>query len=71
VHGTDDEVIPFRHGEQLAAAAPAGTPFVRVDGARHMESLSRADVQRVAREHLTPERLITVVVGNQQKINLP
>jgi fermentation-respiration switch protein FrsA (DUF1100 family) len=46
VHGTDDEVIPFRHGEQLAAAAPAGTPFVRVDGARHMESLSRADVQR-------------------------
>ncbi len=46
VHGTADEVIPFRHGEQLAAAAPAGTQFVRVDGARHMESLSRTDVQR-------------------------
>jgi len=46
VHGTDDEVIPFRHGEQLAAAAPPGTAFIRVDGARHMESLTRADVQR-------------------------
>ena len=46
VHGTADEVIPFRHGEQLAAAAPAGSQFVRVDGARHMESLTRADVQR-------------------------
>jgi hypothetical protein len=46
VHGTADEVIPFRHGEQLAAAAPPGTQFIRVDGARHMESLTRADVQR-------------------------
>lgn len=46
VHGTADEVIPFRHGEQLAAAAPPGTQFVRVEGARHMESLTRADVQR-------------------------
>jgi fermentation-respiration switch protein FrsA (DUF1100 family) len=46
VHGTADEVIPFSHGEQLAAAAPAGTVFLRVDGARHMESLTRADVQR-------------------------
>jgi len=46
VHGTADEVIPFSHGEQLAAAAPAGTEFIRVDGARHMQSLLRADVQR-------------------------
>jgi fermentation-respiration switch protein FrsA (DUF1100 family) len=46
VHGTADEVIPFSHGEQLAAAAPPGTQFVRVDGARHMESLTRPDVQR-------------------------
>jgi len=36
-----------------------------------IRKVSRADVQRAAREHLTPERLITVVVGNQQKINLP
>lgn len=50
VHGTYDEVIPFRHGEQLAAAAPAGTRFIRIDGARHMESLTRADVQRQVRE---------------------
>ena len=46
VHGTADEVIPFRHGEQLAAAAPPGTAFIRIDGARHLESLLRADVQR-------------------------
>jgi fermentation-respiration switch protein FrsA (DUF1100 family) len=45
VHGTADEVIPFAHGEQLAAAAPQAK-FIRVDGARHMESLTRADVQR-------------------------
>ena len=46
VHGTADEVIPFKHGEQLAAAAPPGTRFLRVDGGRHMDSLTRADVQR-------------------------
>lgn len=46
VHGTADEVIPFAHGEQLAAAAPAGTEFLRVAGARHMESLTRSDVQQ-------------------------
>jgi len=46
VHGTADEVIPLKHGEQLAAAAPPGSQFIRVDGARHMESLTRADVQR-------------------------
>jgi hypothetical protein len=45
VHGTADEVIPFSHGEQLAAAAP-GAEFIRIDGARHMESLMRGDVQR-------------------------
>jgi len=46
VHGTADEVIPFAHGEQLAAAAPLGTTFLRVEGARHMESLTRPDVQQ-------------------------
>lgn len=45
VHGTADEVIPFSHGEQLAAAA-ANAEFIRVEGARHLEPLTRADVQR-------------------------
>jgi fermentation-respiration switch protein FrsA (DUF1100 family) len=48
VHGTDDEVIPFAHGERLAAASPRAQ-LIRVDGARHMESLLRAEVrQRIA-----------------------
>jgi fermentation-respiration switch protein FrsA (DUF1100 family) len=46
LHGTADEVIPFAHGEQLAAAAPAGTEFIRIEGARHLESLMRADAQQ-------------------------
>jgi len=32
--------------------------------------VTRADVQRVAREHLLPEKLLTVIVGNQQKISV-
>jgi fermentation-respiration switch protein FrsA (DUF1100 family) len=48
VHGTADEVIPFSHGEQLAAKAPPGTTFLRVEGARHMESLTRTDVKQRA-----------------------
>jgi len=35
-----------------------------------IRKISRADVQRVARTHLSPEKLITVIVGNQQKINV-
>lgn len=45
VHGTADEIIPFEHGKRLAAAA-GRAEFFPVDGARHMESLMRADVQR-------------------------
>ena len=56
VHGTDDEIIPFKHGERLAAAAPRAE-FLRVDDARHMESLMRADVQqRVAEAMLNAVR---------------
>jgi len=36
-----------------------------------IRKVSRADVQRVARQHLLPEKLITVIVGNQQRIKLP
>ena len=35
-----------------------------------IQKVNRADVQRVARQYLSPEKLITVIVGNQQKINL-
>ncbi|MCW4462212.1 alpha/beta hydrolase [Sphingomonas sp. BT-65] len=34
LHGTDDTLIPIRHGEQLAAASPNGA-LVRVRGAGH------------------------------------
>lgn len=46
VHGTADEVIPFAHSERLVAAAPPGTVFLPVDGARHLASLTQADVQQ-------------------------
>jgi len=36
-----------------------------------IRKVTRADVQRVARQHLHPENLITVIVGNQQNISLP
>ena len=36
-----------------------------------IRKVSRADVQRVARQYLHPEKLITVVVGDQKKIVLP
>jgi len=35
-----------------------------------IRKVSRADIQRVARTHLSPENFITVVVGNQQKITV-
>lgn len=34
-----------------------------------VRKVTRADIQRVAREHLRPERLITVIVGNQRKVS--
>lgn len=34
-HGTADEVIPFRHGEELFAAAGEPKAFVRLDGFTH------------------------------------
>ncbi|MBA3498463.1 MAG: alpha/beta fold hydrolase [Gemmatimonadales bacterium] len=35
VHGTEDEAVPLVEGERLAAAAPAGTVFLPVQGAGH------------------------------------
>jgi zinc protease len=35
-----------------------------------IRKVSRADVQRVAREHLIPEKLLAIIVGNQQKISV-
>ena len=35
IHGTDDRVVPFRHSEQLFAAANEPKEFVRLDGKGH------------------------------------
>ncbi|CAN5883173.1 alpha/beta hydrolase [soil metagenome] len=35
IHGTNDEVIPFRHGQRLYDAAPGPKQSLWVDGARH------------------------------------
>jgi len=49
LHGTADEVIPFSHGEQLAAAAPKAR-FVRLEGASHMDLLTRPAVRQLVLE---------------------
>lgn len=38
LHGTDDEVIPFSMGEELAAAAAEPAEFVPIPGARHNDT---------------------------------
>jgi fermentation-respiration switch protein FrsA (DUF1100 family) len=45
LHGTADEVIPFAHGERLAAAAPEAV-FIRIEGASHMELLTHPGVRQ-------------------------
>lgn len=35
IHGMDDEVIPFSHGEMLYAAAPEPKSYLWIDGAGH------------------------------------
>ncbi|NET50339.1 MAG: alpha/beta hydrolase [Merismopedia sp. SIO2A8] len=35
IHGTDDPIIPFTHGEQLLALASGPTQFLAVEGAGH------------------------------------
>jgi uncharacterized protein len=43
VHGTDDEVIPFALGEQLAASI-SGARFMKVPGAHHNDLWDRPEV---------------------------
>jgi len=45
LHGTSDAVIPFKHSEQLFAAAREPKRFIRVEGAQHMEAMMRGGVQ--------------------------
>lgn len=41
IHGTADENIPFRHSQELHDANPAATKLWAVEGAGHVEALSR------------------------------
>jgi fermentation-respiration switch protein FrsA (DUF1100 family) len=45
IHGRADQVIPFKHSEQLLAAAKEPKRLIAVDRARHMETVMRPDVQ--------------------------
>lgn len=40
LHGTNDRVIPFHHGEQLFERTREPKTFVRVEGADHIETLA-------------------------------
>ncbi len=42
MHGTADNVVPFRNGKRLHAAAPAPNYFVSLKGANHFEYLPSA-----------------------------
>lgn len=48
IHGTADRVIPFAHGEALAAALGARARLVAVEGAGHVDVLARAREALVA-----------------------
>ena len=45
VHGRADRVIPFKHSEQLFAAAKEPKRLIAVERAQHMEAAMRPDVQ--------------------------
>jgi len=45
VHGRADSVIPFKHSEQLLAAAKQPKRLIAVEGAQHMQALMRPEVQ--------------------------
>lgn len=42
VHGTADEVIPFKHGEKLHAAAPGKKSHLWIEGAQHNDFVAIA-----------------------------
>ena len=45
VHGRADSVIPFKHSEQLLAAAKQPKRLIAVEGAQHMQAVMRPEVQ--------------------------
>ncbi len=45
VHGRADQVIPFKHSEQLFAAAKEPKRLIAVDRAQHLEAAMRPNVQ--------------------------
>ncbi|MDF2366486.1 alpha/beta fold hydrolase [Sneathiella sp.] len=52
IHGTADKVIPFEEGETLAALAPTGTAFIRIEGAGH-NNLGRYGDMKMATSFFT------------------
>lgn len=47
VHGDQDSVVPFSHGEKLhAAAGSANKHFVRIAGGLHLDALMRPDIRQ-------------------------
>jgi fermentation-respiration switch protein FrsA (DUF1100 family) len=59
VHGTDDQVIPFAHGERLYAAAREPKQWLPVRGAAHMEAgqvpAARAAILEAMRRAVQPD----------------
>lgn len=46
LHGRDDAIVPFHHGEQLLAAAAAPKSLFAIAGGEHIDGLARPDVRQ-------------------------
>jgi predicted Zn-dependent peptidase len=60
------QVVGTFAGDELTRRAPGYWASYR----DRIRAVTREDVQRVAREHLVPERMIVLVVGDQKEIDL-
>lgn len=57
IHGTEDRIVPFRHGLRLYAAAPGEREHLWIEGAGHNDLWSRAGGRILAAVRAFAERL--------------
>ena len=68
IHGTDDEVIPFWHGQELFTVAEQPKRFFRIEGARHNDVLWVAGEQYAEILHEFGSLISAIAPDNQSLI---